>query len=79
MHLVDAAAEILRRSPTEALSVKEISDRAVAGGLITPRSQTPWLYMAAAMRKELRQLAELGGEPRFARAGPGNYRHAGME
>lgn len=74
MHLVDAAAEVLDRSPDETLTVKEIAERAITDGLITPRSKTPWIYMAAAMRRELRDLAESGRVPRFVFVGEGRYR-----
>jgi hypothetical protein len=76
MNLVDAAAEVLRRAPDQTLSVREIAERAMAEGLITPKSQTPWIYMAAAMRKELRQLRQSGRMPRFELAGDGRYRAA---
>ena len=74
MHLVDAAAEVLNKNPDESLSVREIAERAMTEGLITPRSQTPWVYMAAAMRKELRESAGSGGRPRFEVVTDGRYR-----
>ena len=77
MHLVDAAAEILRQSPSEVLAVREIAERAIAEGLIAPKSQSPWGPMADVMRQEVRRY-EQGGEPtRFERVGPGKYRYAG--
>jgi hypothetical protein len=76
MRLVDAAAEILRKSPDQALPVREIAERAVAEGLITPSSDTPWVYMAAAMRKEIRNAAESGGQARFRTEASGRYRWA---
>lgn len=79
MHLVDAAAEVLSRSPGESLTVKEIAERAMAEGLITPRSETPWIYMANAMKRELRDSSKSGGQARFEAMGEGRYRYVRLE
>ena len=76
MRLVDAAAEILSKDPEGVLTVREIAERAISEGLITPASATPWVYMAAAMRKEIRNAAETGGQTRFRTEASGRYRWA---
>jgi HB1/ASXL restriction endonuclease-like protein with HTH domain len=76
MRLVDAAADVLSRNPGKELSVKEIAEQAMTEGLITPSSQTPWVYMAAAIRKEIRHAAETGGKARFRTEASGRYRWA---
>ena len=75
MRLVDAAAEILQRHPGEALSVRQLARRAVEEGLISPKSESPWFSMAAAMNKELRARKSRNEAPRFISAGKGLYRH----
>lgn len=69
MNLADAAAQILHESHGEALTSREIAERAMARGLITPRSDTPWTYVAAAIRKENRQRRERGESIRFSSSG----------
>lgn len=73
MNLADAAEQVLRERPGQALHSKEIAERALAGGLIAPRSETPWVYVAAAIRKDNRRRREQGESPRFTAAGEGRY------
>ena len=73
MNLADAAEQVLRRSGGD-LSSREIADRAVADGLIAPRSDKPWVYIAAAIRKDSRRRREQGQKARFTPAGTGRYK-----
>jgi hypothetical protein len=73
MNMADAAEQVLRRSDRD-LSSREIADQAAADGLIAPRSDKPWVYMAAAIRKDNRRRQHQGDTLRFASAGTGRYR-----
>jgi len=73
VHLADAAERVLREQPGQALHSKEITERALATGLIAPRSETPWVYVAAAIRKDNRRRQQRGETPRFTAAGQGRY------
>lgn len=73
MNMADAAEQVLRSSGRH-LSSREIASQAVADGLIAPRSDQPWVYITAAIRKDnLRRLKE-GQHVRFASAGTGRYK-----
>jgi hypothetical protein len=72
MNMADAAEQVLRQSRQE-LSPREITDQALAAGIITPRSDKPWVYMAAAIRKDNRRRQERGEATRFAPASAGRY------
>jgi hypothetical protein len=73
MNMADAAEQVLRRAGRD-LSSKEIADQAVTEGLITPRSDTPWVYMAAAIRKDNLRRKNRGQALRFASAGTSRYK-----
>ncbi len=73
MNMADAAEQVLRRSGRD-LSSKEIADQAIADGLIAPRSDKPWAYIAAAIRKDNRRKRDQGEATRFTSAGTGRYR-----
>lgn len=73
MNLADAAEQVLRERPGQALHSKEITEQALADGLIAPRSETPWVYVAAAIRKDNRRRQQRGETPRFTAAGEGRY------
>jgi hypothetical protein len=66
MNLADAAAHVLEQEGGQSLSPREIAERAVAAGLIAPRSSAPWTYVAAAVRKENRRMTAGGLAPRFS-------------
>jgi len=53
MNMTDAGEQVLRRCGRE-LSFREIADQAAADGLIAPHSDKPWVYIAAAIRKDNR-------------------------
>lgn len=72
MNMADAAEQVLRRSGRD-LSSKEIADLAIADGLITPRSDKAWVYIAAAIRKDNRRRQDSGQAARFTSAGTGRY------
>jgi hypothetical protein len=72
MNMADAAEQVLRRSGGD-LSSKQIADQAVADGLITPRSDKPWVYVAAAIRKDNRRRQNQGEAVRFVSTGTGRY------
>jgi hypothetical protein len=73
MNMADAAEQILQRSGKD-LSSREIAGEAIASGLISPRSDKPWIYVAAAIRKDNRRRQSRGEPIRFASAGTGRYR-----
>jgi HB1, ASXL, restriction endonuclease HTH domain len=73
MNLADAAEQVLHRSGQD-LTSREISERAVADGLIAPRSDQPWVYIAAAIRKDNRRRQEQGQKARFTSVGLGRYK-----
>lgn len=73
MNLADAAEQVLRERSGQALHSKEIAEQALAAGLIAPRSETPWVYVAAAIRKDNRRRQQRGETPRFTAAGEGRY------
>jgi HB1, ASXL, restriction endonuclease HTH domain len=73
MNFADAAEEVLRKNSRKALHSSEIAERAIALGLISPRSNTPGTYVAAAMRKDNRRRQQRGEAVRFALAGDGRF------
>jgi hypothetical protein len=73
MNMADAAEQVLRRSGRE-LSSRGIASQAIADGLIAPRSEEPWVYIAAAIRKDNRRRHGQGQAARFASAGTGRYK-----
>jgi hypothetical protein len=73
MNMADAAEQVLRSSGRD-LSPKEIASQAVADGLISPRSDKPWVYITAAIRKDNRRRQDQGQAVRFASAGTGRYK-----
>jgi hypothetical protein len=73
MNMADAAEQVLRSSGRD-LSSREIAGRAVADGLIAPRSDKPWVYITAAIRKDNRRRQEQGETARFASASTGRYK-----
>lgn len=73
MNMADAAEQVLRRSGRD-LTAREIASQAVADGLIAPRSDKPWVYITAAMRRDNRRRQDQGQAARFASAGSGRYR-----
>ena len=75
MNMADAAEQVLRRNGRD-LSSREIVSQALADGLIAPRSDEPWTYITAAIRKDNRRRQDQGQAPRFAHAGTGRYKLA---
>lgn len=73
MNMADAAEQVLR-SVGRDLTSREIADKAAVDGLIAPRSDKPWVYMAAAIRKDNRRRQQQGQALRFASAGTGRYK-----
>jgi HB1, ASXL, restriction endonuclease HTH domain len=74
MNLADAAEEVLRKHAGKALHSKEIADQAIAAGLVSPRSESPGVYVAAAIRKDNRKRERQGESPRFEPIGEGRFR-----
>lgn len=73
MNLADAAEAVLQEARGDALTSKEIAERAIGRGLISPRSETPWVYLAAAMRKDSRRQEQRGERARFETLGSGRF------
>lgn len=74
LNLADAAEQVLRSGPEEALDSRQIAERAIAQGLIAPRSDAPWTYVAAAIRKDSRRRVARGEVPRFEALGGGRFK-----
>lgn len=73
MNMADAAEQVLRRSGRD-LSSREIASQAIADELIAPRSDKPWMYITAAIRKDNKRRQDQGQSARFASAGAGRYK-----
>ena len=76
MTLADAAEAVLKEAKGGPLDCRQIADRAVSQGLAKPKSDEPWTYFRAAIRKDNKSRQEKGLAPRFVSAGVGSYRLA---
>jgi hypothetical protein len=65
MTLVEAAEVILGRSKGSKLTAREITDQAVAAGLIQPKSSRPWVHLHSALKQHNRQREDSGAQPTF--------------
>jgi hypothetical protein len=74
MGLADIAERVLREAGGGPLHYREITERAVAGGLLKPSGETPWASVNAAMGVDNRRREARGELPRFIGAGSGYYR-----
>lgn len=74
MSLADGAEAALRSVGGGPMHYKVITDVAIKQSLVAPRSETPWVYMQAAMSQDIRRRAARGETPRFAQAGRGFFR-----
>jgi restriction system protein len=74
VNFADVAERVLADASGGPLHYREITQRAIDAGYITPRSATPWTYMASAISSDTRRRAARGERPRFAVAGRGYYR-----
>jgi hypothetical protein len=74
VNFADVAERVLAEADGGPLHYKEITQRAVGAGYITPRSATPWTYMASAISSDIRRRAARGEPARFAVGGRGYYR-----
>lgn len=74
MNFADVAERVLQEAGGGPLHYREITQRAASAGYITPRSTTPWTYMASAIASDIRRRIARGEPGRFAVAGRGYYR-----
>jgi hypothetical protein len=74
MGLADIAEQVLREAGGGPLHYREITERAVSDGLMTPGGETPWASINAAMGVDNRRREARGELPRFVGAGSGYYR-----
>jgi restriction system protein len=74
MGLADIAEQVLRDAGGGPLHYREITQRAVGTGLMTPSGETPWASVSAAMGVDSRRREARGELPRFIVAGNGFYR-----
>jgi restriction system protein len=74
MGLADVAEQVLREAGGSPLHYREITERAIASGRVTPGGETPWASMNAAINVDNRRREERGELPRFVSAGGGFYR-----
>lgn len=74
MTLADAAETILKQAGGGPLHCKVITDRVIEQGLATPKSEEPWLYVRAAIRKDNKSRTSRGLEERFVATGTGEFR-----
>ena len=66
MTLVEAAEVILKKSRGLALTSREITEQAIAEGLIHPKSAQPWVHLQAAIRQHNQQLVNAGKKEQFS-------------
>jgi len=74
MTLADAAATVLEAANDAPLDCHQIAERAIREGLIKPKSEEPWTYVRAAIRKDNKSREPRGLAPRFETVSPGKYR-----
>ena len=66
MTLIEAAVSILSKSKGRSLSAREITEQALKDGLITPKSQKPWVHLQSALRERNQQLIKAGKKEQFS-------------
>lgn len=74
MNFADAAERVLEEAGGGPLHSREILQRAIGLGLVSPRGAAPIAYMASAIRQDARRRAAKGARPRFAVVGRGYFR-----
>lgn len=74
MTLADAAETVLKQAGGGPLHCKVISERVIEQGLAQPKSEEPWLYVRAAIRKDNKSRASRGLDQRFVAAGSGEFK-----
>jgi hypothetical protein len=65
MTLVEAAEAILKVAGSDGLSAQEITQKAVAGKLVSPKSEKPWVHLQAAIRETNARLEAAGKSAQF--------------
>jgi hypothetical protein len=65
MTLVEAAQAILKAAGGKELSAQEITQKAIAEKLISPKSQKPWVHLQAAIRETNARLEAAGKSAQF--------------
>ena len=73
MTLADAAETVLKQAGGGPLHYKVITDKVIEQGLAEPKSDEPWLYVRAAIRKDNKSRTSRGLDQRFVPAGPGEF------
>lgn len=68
MSFADVAEEVLKRASGGPLSYEEITHRAIEDGLVSTRSDQPWVYMAPIINADNRARISRGDRPRFTSA-----------
>lgn len=72
MTLADAAEQVLRNCGSP-LTHREIASKAINQGIVSSKSDQPWLYIAAAIRKDNLKRATKGQPLRFSSDSSGRY------
>jgi hypothetical protein len=72
--LAETAEQVLRDAGGGPLHYREITQRGVASGHVTPAGETPWASMNAAINVDNRRREARGELTRFVAAGGGYYR-----
>lgn len=73
MTLADAAETVLKQAGGGPLHYKVITEQIIEKGLASPKSDEPWLYVRAAIRKDTKSRESRGLSPRFVTISPGQY------
>lgn len=73
MTLADAAEAVLKQAGGGPLHCKMITEKVIEQGLAKPKSEEPWLYVRAAIRKDNNSRTSRGLDQRFVSAGPGEF------
>lgn len=73
MTLADAAETVLKQAGGGPLHYKVITDKVIEQGLAAPKSDEPWLYVRAAIRKDTKSRESRGLSPRFVTSSSGYY------
>jgi len=66
MTLIEAAEAILGKAKGSLLTAREITEQALKDGLITPKSEKPWVHLQSALRERNQQLIKAGKKEQFS-------------
>ncbi len=62
MRLLDAAEQILRDASGQHLKSRDICDKAIQRGLISPTGKKPWTHMQSVLMKHFKEKKTFSGD-----------------